>query len=159
MNFLLFDNVLFDPDEYVADILNNDFVDVYDGTNIFKNIQPRDYDDEFAQSVMELVGHNYDVAWNFVRRSPEGQPEPNFIHTDEMRGDITAILYLSKEHPEQDGTTIYDSENQKTCTFYAKYNRMVVFDSKLPHSRNIFENFGSGESARLVQVAFLKEVV
>jgi len=110
MNFLLFDNVLFDPDEYVEDILRNDFVDIYDGTNVFKNIQPRDYD-------------------------------------------------LSKEHPEQDGTTIYDSENQKTCTFYAKYNRMVVFDSKLPHSRNIFENFGSGESARLVQVAFLKEVV
>lgn len=157
MNFMIFDNILFSPDEYVKEIQDNEFVDIYDGVNTFQNIQPRDYDDEFAQSVLELVGQNYDVAWNFVRKSPEGQQEPNFIHTDEMMGDLTAILYLNKEHPEDDGTTIYDNDKRKACTFYAKYNRAVIFESKLPHSRNIFENFGQGDSSRLVQVVFLKE--
>jgi hypothetical protein len=159
MNFMIFDNLLYNPDEYVKDIQSNGFVDIYDGSSTFKNIQPRDYDDEFAQSIMELIGQNFDIQWNFVRRSPEGQEEPNFIHTDEMMGDITAILYLNKEHPKEDGTTIYDTDGSKACTFYAKYNRAIIFDSKLPHSRNIFDNFGSGDSSRLIQVAFLKERV
>lgn len=158
MNFIIFDDVLIDPDEYVRDIHNTEFIDIYDGQNTFQNIQPRDYDDEFAQSVLELLGDGYSVVWNFVRMSPAGQEEPNFIHTDEMMGDITAILYLSKEHPEDDGTTIYNSDGSSACTFYAKYNRLVIFESKLPHSRNIFENFGQNESARLVQVAFLKQL-
>lgn len=157
MNLILLDNVIDMPDVYVDDIHHNEFVDIYDGTNIFKNIQPRGHNDEFAQIVLDFFGNDYDVSWNFVRKSPAGQEEPNFIHTDEMMGDITAILYLSKEHPEDDGTTIYDSEGKKSCTLYAKYNRAVAFDSKLPHSRNIFENFGIGDSSRLIQVVFLKE--
>ena len=156
MNFIILDDVLLDPDQYVKDIYDNEFVDIYDGQNTFKNIQPRDYTDEFAESILKVLGRRYEVKWNFVRRSPANQDEPNFIHTDEMMGDLTAILYLSKEHPEEDGTTIYNKNKTKCCTFYSRYNRAVVFESKLPHSRNIFENFGEGASARLVQVAFLK---
>jgi len=157
MNLILLDDVLLTPDEYVQDIYSNEFVDIYDGQNLFKNIQPRDFDDEFAQAAMDFVGNDYEVAWNFVRKSPKGQEEPNFIHTDEMMGDLTAILYLSREYPDDDGTTIYDAEKKRVCTIYAKYNRMFIFDSTLPHSRNIFENFGSGESSRLIQVIFLKK--
>ena len=156
MKFIILDNVLLNPDQYVKDIHDNEFVDIYDGKNTFKNIQPRDHTDEFARSVLKALGRRYSVAWNFVRKSPANQEEPNFIHTDEMMGDLTAILYLNKEHPDTDGTTIYDANNTKCCTFYSKYNRLVVFESKVPHSRNIFENFGEGESARLIQVAFLK---
>lgn len=156
MNFIIFDDVIMHPDAYVKEIYEHDFVDIYDGQNTFKNIQPRDHSDEFTQTVLELLGYEYSVAWNFVRRSPSGQEEPNFVHTDEMMGDITAILYLSKDHPEEDGTTIYNNDGSKACSFYSKYNRMVIFDSKLPHSRNIFENFGKDETARLIQVAFLK---
>jgi hypothetical protein len=36
---------------------------------------------------------------------------------------------------------------------------MIIFDSELAHSRNIFENFGKDESSRLVQVVFLRERV
>jgi len=39
---------------------------------------------------------------------------------------------------------------------YSKFNRMIAFNSDSLHSRNLFENFGEGESARLIQVAFLK---
>jgi hypothetical protein len=157
MNLIITDNVINEPLSYVADILDNEFVDIYDGVNTFQNIQPRDHDDEFIQLAKELLGPNYDVAWNFVRRSPLNQEEPNFIHTDEMMGDITAILYLSRQHPEEDGTTIYNEDGSKSCVLYSKFNRMIMFDSKLPHSRNIFENFGQDESSRLIQVAFFKE--
>jgi hypothetical protein len=36
---------------------------------------------------------------------------------------------------------------------------MVAFDSDCPHSRNIFENFGEGDEARLVQVIFLEQKI
>lgn len=76
-----------------------------------------------------------------------------------MMGDLTAILYLNDEAPDSDGTTIYDKDDDKICTFFSKFNRLVIFDSYLKHSRNIYENFGDGESARLIQVVFLKEKI
>jgi hypothetical protein len=73
-----------------------------------------------------------------------------------MMGDLTCILYLNEESPSEDGTTIYDEEKKPLIRVYSKFNRMVAFESQLLHSRNIFENFGEEESARLIQVAFLK---
>lgn len=159
MNFMVLDNVLIDPDLYIRDINQQGFVDVNDGEKTFKNIQPRPNHDMFARIVMAYLGPGYDVAFNFVRKSPEGQEEPNFIHKDDMMGDVTVILYLSKVHPKEDGTTIYNDDGEKSCVFYSKYNRMIIFDSELAHSRNIFENFGKDESSRLVQVVFLRERV
>jgi hypothetical protein len=158
MNFVILDNVLIDPDLYVKDIHVGGFTDVQDGSKTFKNIQPRPHHDMFARIVMAYLGPKYAVTFNFIRKSPQGQEEPNFIHTDDMMGDITAILYLSKEHPKEDGTTIYDDQGERSCVFYSKYNRMIIFDSELAHSRNIFDNFGDDKSARLVQVVFLKKV-
>lgn len=157
MNIMIADGVLSNPEAYLKDVLDNEFVDIYDGTNMFKNIQPRDFDDEFASSVLEIVGSEYEVAWNFIRKSPKGQEEPNFIHTDEMMGDLTAILYLTKDHPEEDGTTIYGEDGKPSVIVHSKFNRLFIFDAKLPHSRNIFENFGIGETSRLIQVTFLRE--
>lgn len=156
---MVLDNVLIDPDLYIRDINQQGFVDVNDGEKTFKNIQPRPNHDMFARIVMAYLGPGYDVAFNFVRKSPEGQEEPNFIHKDDMMGDVTVILYLSKVHPKEDGTTIYNDDGEKSCVFYSKYNRMIIFDSELAHSRNIFENFGKDESSRLVQVVFLRERV
>ena len=157
MNAMIIDGVIKNPETYVYDILNNDFVDIHDGYHTFKNIQPRDHDDEFARAALEVAGPNYSVAWNFVRRSPHGQEEPNFVHTDEMMGDLTAILYLNYAAPEDDGTTLYDDNGKPSVVFYSAFNRMIIFESKLPHSRNILENFGEGKNARLIQVVFLKE--
>jgi hypothetical protein len=157
MNLITFDDVIKDPKEYVFDIHNHEFKDVADGSNTFRNIQSRDNYDEFARYLTELF-NGYKVNVNFIRKSPLNQVEPNFIHTDEMMGDITCILYLNEDAPENDGTTIYDENNEALISIYSKFNRMIAFDSDAPHSRNILENFGEGESARLVQVIFLKQL-
>ncbi len=150
----IIEDVLAYPDKYISDILKGEFTDIQDGDTVFNGIQLRD-NDEF-QSFVERMFPNYSTAYNFVRASPLNQIEPNFIHTDEMMGDKTILLYLNKIFPQGDGTTLYDGENPM-CVFHAKYNRMISFDSRIPHSRNIFENYGSGDSARLVQVIFMKK--
>ena len=155
MNLITFDNIIKDPLSYVSDIHLHGFQDVADGEYTFKNIQPRDKNDEFAKYVSELfIGYKVDL--NFVRKSPLNQEEPNFVHTDEMMGDITCLLYLNEQAPEDDGTTIYDDDKKPLLTMYSKFNRMIAFDSNAPHSRNLFKNFGEGQTARLVQVIFLK---
>lgn len=155
MNVLSLDNIIRDPKAYVEDILKYDFQDIADGERTFKNIQPRD-DDEFSR-VLCTIFPNHSVKWNFIRKSPLNQEEPNFIHTDEMMGDLTAILYLNENAPENDGTTIYDDNKKPLCVLYSKFNRMIVFNSDAPHSRNIYENFGEGNEARMIQVIFLEE--
>jgi hypothetical protein len=157
MNLITFDDVIKDPKAYVSDIHNHEFQDLADGDNTFRNIQSRDNYDEFARYVTELFS-DFRVNFNFIRKSPLNQVEPNFIHTDEMMGDITCILYLNEDAPENDGTTIYDDNNIPLVTIQSKFNRMIAFDSDAPHSRNILENFGQDKSARLVQVIFLKQL-
>ena len=155
MNLITFDDVIKDPKAYVSDIHTHEFQDLADGDNTFRNIQSRDRYDEFAKYVTNLFD-GYSVKLNFIRKSPLNQLEPNFIHTDEMMGDITCLLYLNEVEPEENGTTIYDKDNNPLVTMYSKFNRMVAFNADAPHSRNIFENFGEGEDARLVQIIFLK---
>ena len=55
MNLITFENVLKDPVAYVEDIHEYGFQDIADGDNTFKNIQPRDNNDEFAQYVSEYI--------------------------------------------------------------------------------------------------------
>jgi hypothetical protein len=156
MNLIAYDNVLKNPKSYIKNIHSNEFQDIYDGHNVFKNIQPRDNKDEFSKYMLELFP-NYNVSINFIRKSPLHQHEPNFVHTDEMMGDITCILYLNEEAPTTDGTTIYDESGKPFFRMYSKFNRVIAFNSDASHSRNILENFGEDENARLVQIIFLKE--
>lgn len=156
MNLAIFNNIIQDPKKYIQEINDYGFQDIFDGEKVFKNIQPRDANDDFALFLLFLF-KEYEVAFNFIRKSPLNQEEPNFIHTDEMMGDLTCILYLNEVHPDNDGTTIYDTKNKPIFTMYSKFNSAFIFGSYLPHSRNILENFGHGENARLVQVAFLKK--
>lgn len=158
MNFTVIDNVINTPSEYVSEIYLSDFVSVDVSGTVFHGIQPRQGNDELVTFLLSQFDR-YEVAYNFIRRSPINQNEPNFIHTDEMMGDLTAILYLNETAPDSDGTTIYDNDGNKICSFFSKFNRLIVFDSYLSHSRNIYENFGEGESARLIQVVFLKEKI
>jgi len=155
MNLITFDNIIKNPLSYVEDIHLHGFQDVADGEYTFRNIQPRDSNDEFALYVTNLFS-DYKIDLNFIRKSPLNQEEPNFVHTDEMMGDVTCILYLNEQAPEDDGTTIYDEDKKPLLTMYSKFNRMIAFNSDAPHSRNLFHNFGEAESARLVQIIFLK---
>ena len=150
------DNFLKDPDTYVQNILNGKFVDIADGDKVFKNIQPLSHTDEFCSRVLSSIGYGT-VAYNFARLSPYGQQEPNFIHSDEMMGDLTAILYLSKNQVPGDGTTIYNENDEHACVINAKFNRAILFNSEVRHSRNIFHNFGVSDiDSRLIQVCFIK---
>ena len=128
----LVDEVLTNPEGYVKDILSSGFLTISDGVSEFKGIQPR-RDDEFERFVLSKL-QGYSVAYNYVRVSPYKQKEPNFIHTDEMMGDITVILYLNESFPEGAGTTVYSSEGNSVVNY--KFNRMCYFDSKEKHSRN-----------------------
>ena len=147
------DGVLLEPKVYVDDILSKEFLNVSDGVSEFKGIQPRD-DDEFERFVLSKFS-GYNVAYNFVRLSPYRQEEPNFIHTDEMMGDVTVILYLNERYPKDAGTTVYSSEGDSVVDY--KFNRMCYFNSKEKHSRNLIDNFSEEYDSRLVQVIFLKK--
>jgi hypothetical protein len=152
-----YDHVIKDPKKYVSDILNEGFKYIEDGRNTFKGIQLRDANDEFGEICTKLFPGYY-VNYNFVRRSPLWQSEPNYIHTDEMMGDITCILYLNEQHPYDDGTIIYDENDNRVMMFHSRFNRMMTFNSEVKHSRSIYENFGDGDNARLIQVVFLKKI-
>ena len=155
--FTIIDDVIRNPQRYLYDILQGQFKDVQDGDKVFKGIQPRPNDDEFASFLLSMLPE-YTVSYNFIRKSPLGQIEPNYIHSDEMMGELTALLYLSESHPDNDGTTFYDENENKMGIVYSKFNRMVLFESKIKHSRNIFNNFGQGDTSRLVQVVFLNKI-
>lgn len=114
----------------------------------------------------------------FFRKSPDGQQEPHFIHTDVDMGDWSAILYLNPDPPAGDGTTFWThkatgeienpichlrSKEGRSAEGWelrekvaAKFNRLLVFPSSYYHSRAIFDNWGEGEDARLTQVTFGK---
>jgi hypothetical protein len=113
---------------------------------------------------------------SFFRKSPAGQVEPHFIHTDADMGDWSAILYLNPEPVAGDGTAFWTheatgaiesavpherSEEGRATDGWAlrrmvpaKFNRLLVFRSTLFHSRAIAENWGTGDAARLTQVTF-----
>lgn len=154
--FFIIDNFLDDAELHLQDIFNHEFSDVPTDVGVFKNIQDRQ-SDIVSDAVLNLLP-NYEVAYNFVRKSPLNQEEPTYVHSDDIMGDLTCLLYLSKSHPREDGTTIYDNDEvTKTMEFRSKFNRMIIFDAKLFHSRNILTNFGVNKSARLIQVIFLKK--
>lgn len=151
------DDFIDNIDEHIADVLDGEFQDLDDGTQVFKGIQLRDNDIVARKLTFQFPG--YKIVYNFVRRSPEGQEEPNWIHEDSLMGDYMALLYLNETHPEEAGTSIYtegEDEPEKAIEVRMKKNRLVAFPCDLLHSRNIFENFGFGDDARLVQVVFLK---
>jgi hypothetical protein len=154
MIFEIYDNAVDNVDDYVSNILSGGFIDFNDGDKTFKGLQPM-YNDPLSK-IIKAGYPDCIINTNFVRKSPFGQDEPNFIHTDEMMGDLTAILYLTKNEMDGDGTTIYNEDETPMCVAYAKYNRLFIFDSRLKHSRNIFDNFGDGDDSRLIQVAFIK---
>ena len=157
MNVSIYEDVIRDVDSYVFDIIDKGFEDIQIADDLFKNVRQRGLD-ELVEFLSDKYTDYY-PALNFVRRSPLNQEEPNFIHTDEMMGDLTAILYLNKTYPSEYGTTIYDKDNDGGLIYKAKYNSLIIFPSHVKHSRNSLHNFGVGDDARLVQVCFLKKII
>ena len=120
------------------------------------------------------------VTSSFFRKSPFKQVEPTFIHTDVDMGDWTGILYLTPDPPPDDGTVfwrekatgavkgtpVHDDHREERLRWMdttrweawkyvpAKFNRLIVFPAPYFHSRAIFDNYGEGDDARLIQLLF-----
>lgn len=126
------------------------------------------------------------VTLSFLRQSPQGQHEPNFVHTDRGMGDWTALYYLNPSPPDGDGTDFWRhrwSGVTESCAesaveiaqeavawrdtpqwslrqhVKARFNRVVLFPAGYFHSRSLYDNYGHGETARLVQTVFSKQGV
>lgn len=139
----------------------------------FKGIAPVAGNDWFVNAIEANMGLPIKINHSFFRKSPHGQIEPNYIHTDADMGMYTAILYLNYTHPEEDGTLFWrnrssnslvgdvTSEEGKRAEEWElikrvpmRFNRALIFDSRLFHSRGLELNFGEGEGARLIQTVF-----
>lgn len=164
------DHVLTNPVDYRLKSLEQPFQRFDFGPIGFDGIA-LPYSHEFSQW---LAARGLVPSLSFLRKSPAGQVEPHDIHSDADMGDWTALLYLNPHPPTVDGTVFWQrletGENRGPHVdaaigkdrhqwaawrhVFAKFNRCVIFSSALYHSRSIAENYGDGDDARLVQVAF-----
>ena len=174
----VFDNFLRDPHGYYERAIRHEFK-TFEFPEVgvkFHGIAPA-ADNRIPLRLMEMYPGTV-ATLSFFRQSPAGQKEPHFIHTDADMGDWTAILYLTPNAPEGDGTTFWrhlptgeienatphlrSEEGQKPdpanwrawFRVAAVFNRLLVFPSSYFHSRAIFANYGRGAGARLTQVTF-----
>lgn len=179
MTPLVFDHVLVDPDAYRAAALAREFKTIDVGAQ-FHGIALGG--DDTLPAFVTAHWPSLVPALTFFRQSPEGQIEPNYIHTDCDMGEWTAILYLTPTPPQGDGTTFWRARQTGQIAsatgatseanlaevlawrdrsqwepwhhVEARYNRVVVFPSAYYHSRAIEANYGAGTTARLTQVLF-----
>lgn len=150
------DDVLPDPLAYRDRALAQDFRDVTIGPDTFRGIAPC-ADQRVTSAAVEAIGA--EPVLTFFRKSPAGQHEPNFVHSDEGMGNFTGIYYMNPDPPDGDGTTFWERNADEWWPKQhvpARFNRLLLFSAEIPHSRAIFDNYGEGDSARLIQVVFLR---
>ncbi len=165
------DDVLPDAAAYRRWALTQPFQTFQTGDEVWQGIAPiTEWTPLAAAIVAQVPGAIVDLT--FFRRSPYQQPEPNFIHSDEGMASVSAILYLNPDPPPTDGTTFWRykptgavagsaRDLEKAPGLWepwhhveAKLGRLLIFDSWYFHSRALPDNYGNGETARLIQVAF-----
>lgn len=170
----VFDDVLVNPEAYRAEALTREYKTFDFGHVQFHGIAPAELDSSLCKKLRKQFQWIFPVL-TFFRKSPLGQVEPHYIHTDIDMGDWSALLYLNPNPPKGDGTAFWThksgaieskipherSEEGKDPSAWrmrelvgGAFNRMVVFPSSYFHSRAIPENWGEGDDARLVQVVF-----
>jgi len=175
----VYDDVLVDFPTYRAWVLEQPFGDVTVGPVTFHGLAAIGRT-ELADAVTRFLP-GLRPTLTFARQSPEGQAEPNYIHTDVDMGQWTGIYYLNDPAVEGDGTRFWRlretgatmTQAQSSQESYAeagawleperwecwrrveaKPNRLIWFDARAFHSRAIEQNYGQGPSARLIQVIF-----
>jgi hypothetical protein len=108
------DDVLSNPDEYRKQALSGEFHSVSFGES-HSTAYKHPPTSEFAISSKKKFPE-FNPVLTFLRKSPLGQVEPNFIHNDAEMGDVTAILYLNPEPPKEDGTSFWKQSGNSSCT-------------------------------------------
>ncbi len=176
----VYDAVLPDPVAYRAAVLAQPFGDVTVGPAVFRGLAELGPVDELTAWIVAHLPA-LQPTLTFARQSPAGQQEPNYIHTDVDMGQWTGILYLNPDPPAGDGTTFWKhretgamqaqartpdealaegaawrdlSQWVPVATVPAAFNRLVIFEAPAFHSRAIADNYGAGQTARLIQVIF-----
>ncbi len=177
----VWDDVLPDPVAYRRDALAREYRSVSFGAQVFHGIAEAD---ETLAAWLTAHVSGLVPTLTFFRQSPAWQVEPNYVHDDRDMGDWTALLYLGDHLPLDfvDGTRFWEhrqtSARASTTTEVAarqmevaawrdpsqwtvwhtapaRFNRLVLFPSRLFHSRVRIENYGTlGVDARLIQVLF-----
>ncbi len=171
----IFENVITSPEEYRQQVLALEFRTYDFGFCQFHGIA---IDGPCAQLWHWIIAKfpNLKPTLTFFRKSPLGQVEPHFIHTDVDMGEWSALLYLNTTPKQGDGTSFWthrptgtigsgipherSQEGQTVDNWdvrehvHSKFNRLAMFPSTYFHSRAIHENWGYGDDARLVQVVF-----
>jgi hypothetical protein len=156
MTIKILDDVLPDPMAYRSEARRLPFRDLTLGPDTFRGIAPSHRDD--VDRVAEIQTNASSVL-SFFRRSPKGQVEPNYVHSDDMMGRFTAIYYLNPEPADGDGTAFWERDGDEwkmTRLVPPKFNRLLTFPAGLHHLRALFDNYGEGDGARLIQVIFLR---
>ncbi len=170
----IFDGALSNPMAYREAALKLEFKTFDFGHCKFHGIAPAGLSCDFCQW-LAVMFPELTPTLTFFRKSPLGQEEPHFIHTDVDMGQWSALLYLNPDPKGGDGTVFWThktgvigsyipherSEEGKVPDSWklrelvgGAFNRVVLFPSSYFHSRAIHENWGDGDGARLVQVAF-----
>jgi len=171
---LVLDHLLPDPDAYRAAALQRPFGDVTLGADTFKGIAL--CPDAAVVTALLATFPDLEPTLSFFRQSPAGQAEPTYLHSDADMGDWTGIYYLNPAPAPHDGTIFWErvdsgaqrgpwnAETQAAARDGAlwfprqwvegRYNRLLLFQSDLFHSRALVDNYGTGDGARLVQVLF-----
>lgn len=180
----VFDDVLSDPELYRAGALALTFHDLTPSPAVtFHGMADIGTS---PLSALLLAEFGLTTTWEGFRLSPEGQEEPNYIHTDVDMGEWSGIFYLHPAPPEGDGTVFYRSKHtgeiqsvatdpqermgewlawkdrdrwEPWHTVAARFNRLLLFPAPYFHSRAIVENYGTGDDARLVQILFGRGVL
>lgn len=175
MSITVIENFLPNPEEYRTAALTLDFRTFDFGHVKFHGIAPI----PIESVIPEAISNKFDALkphLTFFRKSPRGQVEPHFIHTDVDMGQWSAILYLNPEPHGGDGTDFWIHKatmaiqsgiaHQRSVEgnvpdkwilrehVQAKFNRLLLFPSSYFHSRAIPQNYGEGDGARLTQVTF-----
>ncbi len=173
----IIDGFLLNPELYRDAALTAPFQSYHFEKETFHGIYPLALTELVPARIADRFPHA-EPTLSFLRKSPLGQVEPHFIHTDIDMGEWSSILYLNPNPPDGDGTTFWTHSKTGTIgsmvpherseegmtskgwvareSVQAKFNRMVIWPSWLFHSRSIPENWGEGDEARLTQVTFGK---
>lgn len=82
----------------------------------------------------------------------------SWVHTDDQSYLIAGIIYLTPEPPPQSGTLFYalgtDGEHVISDTVANRYNRLVLFDTQVPHKSDRY--FGTDDhNSRLTLPLFI----
>ncbi len=171
----IFDGVLPNPRSYREEVLKLEFRTYDFGHCMFHGIAVGEPSPRLLGWIMGQFQWLYPTL-TFFRKSPLGQQEPHFIHTDVDMGQWSGILYLNPGHTEEDGTSFWthkgtgaieslipherseEGKDPENWTLRekvpARFNRLVMFPSSYFHSRAIHDNYGQGNDARLTQVVF-----